>query len=489
MVFQKRICEFRCRYVWLLLCICMLAVSACTPFSPSPRSEDELLPAAMPQAYPSDPQLFDRTNRNTYASRGVAWWKSFDNKDLDALITKSLKHNYDILTAWATLRQSQALTRQVTAGLAPTIGFDGNISQSNTSTQTTSQNKPTTVVTERYGFGFDLSYELDLWGRVASQREAELLRTKASEQDLQTAAMTVVAAVADTWVSLIGNRQDLAVLESQIATNEDLVELQTVRFNNGISTSLELLQQKELLASVLAELPSLEQEAVVLRNQLSILQGTLPGTGLNIDEKAPLPILKPMTEPGLPMELLDKRPDIKAAWARLIAADWDVSAAHANRYPNINFSVSRVLSAGNPTILLSNWVDSLVGALAFPIFDGGARYSEEARAKATADVQVQSYVKTVATAIEEVDNALAGDVGESAKLKRLEEQYVFAHAAMIEARNSYLGGVSTFLNYITELKNVQVLERTIARQKTSVLRARITLYRALGSLNFPVILQ
>ncbi len=476
-------------YVWKKIAIIPLCfvMASCAPFAPDARLAQNTLPAAMPKNYPSQP--LSAEDSATIAASKKPWWENFESADLNTLIEKSLSTNFDIVTAYAKLRQAQAVTSRATAGLFPTLNFDGGVDTQRTVQRNTSTDATTDTVNNGHNVGLAASFELDLWGRVRSEREAELLRTEATVQDLQSAAMTVAAEVADTWVSLLGNRRDLDVLEAQIAINEDLVELQTVRFNNGLGTSLELLQQKELLASSRAELPDLRQEAVALRNQLAILQGTLPGSGLAIDEKATLPPLAPMPEPGLPVQLLDARPDVAAAWARLAASDWDVSAAHANRYPALRLSASGVYQAAEASFLMTSWISSLAAALTMPLFDGGALAAEEARTRAQSDIEVQAYAKTVAVAIQEVDNALANDAGESRKLRLMEKQYEFASAAMIEARNSYLGGVSTFLNYITELKNVQTLERAIARQKTTVVRSRITLYRALGSLNFPVSLR
>ncbi len=466
-------------------------VTACAPFAPEQRIAQNTLPAAMPGAYPSAPKHapVHQSDATTLAKAQKPWWEHFQSQDLSTLIEKSLTTNFDIVTAYAKLRQSNAVTRKATAGLFPTLTGSGDADTRRTVSTNHDSDTTTDSVNNSLGFGLAASFELDLWGRVQSQREAELLRTEATQYDLQTAAMTVAAEVADAWVQLLGNRRNLEVLEAQIAVNEDLVELQTVRFNNGLGTSLELLQQKELLASVHAEVPDLKQEASVLRNQLAILQGTLPGTGMKIDEAAPLPELEGMPDPGLPIQLLDARPDIAAAWATLGASDWDISAAHANRYPAIRLSASGIYQAAESSFLMTSWISSLAAALTMPIFDGGALAAEEARVRAQSDIEVQNYAKTVATAMEEVDNALANDAGENRKLRLLEKQFEFASAAMIEARNSYLGGVSTFLNYITELKNVQSLERSIARQKTQVVRSRISLYRTLGSLTFPLTLQ
>ncbi len=492
------------QYIWkkpTTICACALLAMqvSCAPFAPQERSVQKTLPATMPGVYPSAPTTTTPPIKGIpkgYVAPAVSatgavakaknpWWEDFNSSDLNALIQKSLSTNFDILSAWAKLRQSEAVARRAGAGLFPTLTFDGSGGTRRTSTQVTAGGTRTEALSETYSLGLAASYEIDLWGRVSSEQEAEVFRTKASAYDVQSAAMTVAAETADAWAALLGNRRELAVLKEQIRVNQDLVELQEVRFNNGLGTSLEVLQQKELLASVQAEVPTLEQNAAILRNQLAILQGTLPGTGLSIDENAKLPHLNPMPTPGLPVQLLDSRPDIAAAWARLAASDWDVATAHANRYPSISLSASGVFQAAQTSLLFTNWVGALIGSLTMPLFDGGSRAAEEARVRAQTDIDVQTYAKLVASAIQEVDNALATEKGENDKLHLLVQQYKLAEAAMIEARNSYLGGVSSFLNYITELKNVQSLERTIARQRTVLVQARIALYRRLGSLTFP----
>ncbi len=490
------------QYIWKKSLVCLLmsgTLVSCAPFAPEQRVPQKNLPAPMPGTYPSAPDKPVPSIKGdpeghvapaVLASGAVEqaknpWWENFNSSDLNSLVETALNNNFDILSAWAKLRQSEAVARKAGAGLYPTLNFEGSGGTRRTSTQVQAGGRRIETLSETYDLGLAASYEVDLWGRVSSEQEAELLRTKASAYDVQSAAMTIAAEISDTWAALLGNRRELAVLKEQIKVNKDLVELQAVRFDNGLGTSLEVLQQEELLASVQAEVPTLEQEAVILRNQLAILLGTLPGALPNFDESAKLPQLAAMPSPGLPVQLLDARPDIAAAWARLGAADWDVSAAHANRYPSLSLSASGVFQAAETSLLFTNWVAALVGSLAMPIIDGGSRKAEEARVKAQSDIDVQTYAKLVASAIQEVDNALASDKGENDKLRLLLRQYKFADAAMVEARNSYLEGVSSFLNYITELKNVQTLQRTIARQRTVLVRARIALYRRLGSLTFP----
>ncbi len=417
--------------------------------------------------------------------RTSAWWTDFNSQDLNKLIKKALTTNFDIAKAWATLRQSEASARQARASLFPTLDGSGSIETQRNSVQTSTSANRQESTSESYGLGLAASYEVDLWGRVNADQEAELLRLQATAYDLETARMTVAASVATAWASLLGNRAELSVVLDQIAINADIAELQHIRFMNGLSTSLDVLQQQEALASLKAAVPNIEQECIILRNELAILQGVLPSTGIAIDEKASLPAIGAIPAVGLPIQLLDARPDIQAAWARLEAADWDVTKARANRYPTLNLSASMLFNAAESSLLFTNWIAALAGAVSVPILDGGALAAEVERSRAVVDELIQSYAKTVATAMQEVGDALATEQGEKATLQRLQEQLTFATATRDEARNSYLGGATDFLNYITQLKNVQSLERSIVQQETKLVQARISLNRTLGGLTFP----
>ncbi len=491
--------------IWLMPLLCM----GCATLTPEIREQEKTLAMSMPAQYgdfsnfhgleaegdiahgqknqsvSSSEQVASVPVQELVAPRQDAWWTDFNSQDLNKLIEKSLTTNFDIGKAWASLRQSEATARVARAALFPSLDGSGSAGTNRTSTQANTSSSRNEDSVESYGLGLAASYELDLWGRVNAEREAELLRLQATAYDLETMHMTVAASVATAWASLLGKHAELEVVEAQIDINTDIAALQHVRFMNGLSTSLDVLQQQEVLASLKAAIPSLEQEAVILRNELAILQGALPSTGIVINEKADLPHIGDIPAVGLPIQLLDARPDIKAAWARLEAADWDVTEARANRYPSISLSASMLFNAAESAVLFSNWIAALTGSLAMPIFDGGALAATEERARAVADELVQSYAQTVATAMKEVGDALATEQGAKKTLHRLQEQLAFATAARNEARNGYLGGTTDFLNYITEVKNVQSLERSLAQQKTSLVQARITLNRTLGGLTFP----
>ncbi len=478
----------------LLLFISIFCIS-CTPLAPKEQLPIGVLTSPMPQNYTSitfeantesDTNIADHQTINTIVSPAEkAWWELFNSSDLNALEEKALANNFDILSAWARLRQSEASARKAFGNRLPSLNVNPSVEHKLNQSQDSNNVSATSNERTSYGLGFAASYELDLWGRVASAQKAEDFRLVATREDLYSATVSVSALIAETWVNLLGNRANFDILKRQIEVNEELVTMQETRFSHGLSESLDVLQQREILASSEAEVPQLEQDAMSYRNQLSILLGQLPGSLPTFNENAGLPSLNTIPEHGLPIQVLEMRPDVRAAWARLEATRYDISEARANRFPKITFSASHIFSSVSSSLLFSNWVTSFIGNLAFPLFDGGALSAEEERVRAVAEEALQNYIKTVANAIQEVNDALVADVAQQEKLRLLQKQFELAEQATDGTLQAYLEGTDTFLRYVTQLKNTQNLERSIAKQHVTVINARITLYRALGNLHFP----
>jgi len=468
---------------------CFFIIS-CTPFAPEINNPEEVLPSPIPQYY--NILELDSTAQKDTSSQKLAtqstnpWWETFKSTDLNTLEQTALGQNFDILTAWARLKQNAAIARKALGDRMPSLDLTASTIRSYQTSQEDRNALRTSTEADSYGMGFIASYELDLWGRVASAYEASDLRLEASNQDLHAAAVTVTAAVANTWADLLGNRAAVAVLKRQIKINKSLVQMQQVRFSNALASSIDVLQQREVLVASEAELPQFEQDAVTSRNRLAILLGKLPGTLPIIDENAPLPALGTVPDQGLPIQVLEMRPDIRAAWARLEAAHWDSSKAKAQRFPALQLSASQAFNSPTSSTLFLNWVTNLMADLTFPVFAGGSLAAEEARVRAVAEEAMQNYIKTVAVAIQEINDAIATDVAQQARLSLLQEQLVLALASAKGTLRTYLEGTDTFLRFVTQLKNTQNLERSVAQQQVTVINARITLYRVLGGLHLPL---
>ncbi len=471
-----------------------LSLCACGPMALQDREALTTLPTDFPTYYDSmklevperilaqiaQDQDFDYT-----LVQGKPWWESFGSEDLNHLQKIALSGNFDLLSALARLEQSKYQADSAFGGSLPQIGLDASANKRFNTSQNSLSSSSSYSDSTGYELGFSASYELDLWGKVTSERRAAYARYEASKEDVQTAAMTIAASLAETWANLLGNRAEYTVLQRQIAVNESLVTMQETRFKNALASSTDVLQQQESLAASLANVPGVEEQGIMYKNALSVLLGQLPGNLPEFDHNARLPKITPMPEVGLPIELLELRPDIKAAWARLEAADLDVSRARANRFPSIKLSASHAFSAAEPSLIFVNWVSSLVSSLTAPIFDGGQLAAEEKRARAVAEEAVQAYAKVVAQAIEEVSNALVSDVAQQNKLFLQGKQFALAQKSTEAILESYLQGSETFLRFITQFNNTQNQEISLVKQQVNVVKARINLCRALGGMFFP----
>ena len=450
----------------------------------------DILPSPIPQYY-NILELDSTAKKDTSVQEAstqatVPWWETFKSKDLNILEQTALDKNFDILTAWARLKQNAAIARKSLGDRLPSIDLTASTGRAYQTKQADKNALESSSEADSYGVGFAASYELDLWGRVASDSKASNLRREASNQDMYAAVVTVTAAVANTWADLLGNRTTSAVLKRQIEINKGLVQMQQVRFSNALASSIDVLQQREVLVASEAELPQLEQNAVTTRNRLAILLGKLPDNLPMIDENASLPFLGKVPTTGLPIQVLEMRPDIRAAWARLEAAHWDSSKAKAQRFPAIRLSASQAFAAPSSSALFLNWVSNIMADLAFPVFAGGSLAAEESRVRAVAEEAMQNYIKTVAIAMQEINDAIATDIAQQARLSLLQEQLVLAQASAQGTLRAYLEGTDTFLRFVTQLKNTQNLERSVAQQQVTVINARITLYRVLGGLHLPL---
>ncbi|MCF0254406.1 MAG: TolC family protein, partial [Duodenibacillus sp.] len=333
-----------------------------------------------------------------------------------------------------------------------------------------------------YGLGLSASYELDLWGRVAATVESSRRSLEAAELDLAAARVSVAGSVATAWVNLLAARDERAVIVRQIATNEELYSIRKAEYENGRATGLQLIAQLETLESVRARLPAIEQTIARYENALAILMGEAPGAAAmaGLMPRGGLGPVPGAFAAGLPAAVIAARPDVQSLWRAALAAAWDVSALKAERLPKIRLSASLAFSAAEPGLVFDNWVRSLGAALGLDLFDGGAREARIDRARSLARSALISYAQGVASALEEVDNALVREARQREILEQTERRVALARLSLEQARLAWQQGSENFSTYMNKLESLQALERSAVTQKGEVMLARIALMRALA---------
>jgi len=403
------------------------------------------------------------------------WWKSIESKQLNILIEESLRNNYTVQEALATVQKAWAVAIQEGSARFPTLSYNADSSYNRTKKPNNYGKKSA----ESYSAGLAASYEIDLWGRVSSLTKYSRYKFKSSSEDLFSSAMSVSAEVAQAWLKLIAVDSKIRILKDQLKTNAIIEEITVLRYKRGLSTALDVFQQRQTSASLQTKLPQYENEKIKLFYQLSVLLGRLPKNNfIKIPEK--FPVIPDIPSSGLPSDLIARRPDIRKAGYDLKSAEWYVSSAKADRLPALRLTASYSFASNKAPNLFDNWIANLAAGLTGPIFNGGYKKAEVMRARFDANAKLAAYRSAVIEAISEVQTALITDKKQKEYINALEKQYGAASTTYNEAIEYYRRSATDYINVLSALNTKQSLELTRIDAKLDYYLNRISLYRSLG---------
>ncbi|MES1950144.1 outer membrane protein (OprM) [Salinisphaera sp. S4-8] len=422
---------------------------------------------------------------------GVAsrWWTAFDDPGLNALTERALANNFTLASAYARVEQARATLASANADLFPSV--DASVEQSATrrsnsgaevSGSTAGSNG---VVLDSGGSNwrdtrtlqFSAAYELDLWGRLRNARSAAVFDARASAADYQAAAITLTADLASNWYQLQELRARIALLEDQIQTNRDVLDLTTYSFTHGQAQAADVLRQRQAVESVRGQLEQTRASAAVVEHALATLVGVAPEHFQ--PPQGELIALPALPDTGVPATALMRRPDVRQPFYALAAADRRVAVAVADRSPQLSLSAS--LSSSNDSgDLFSNWITQLAANLTQPIFDAGSRAAEVDRSEAVVAEEVADYQQSLLEALQETEDALANEYRQKRYLERLDEQLRLSRESVANLRLRYLRGATDYLDVLDALLTRQNLQVDYLAGRRQLLDYRINLYRALA---------
>jgi multidrug efflux system outer membrane protein len=419
------------------------------------------------------------------------WWQGFRSPELNALIEQARMHNFDIAAAIARVRQADAQVRISGAPLLPDISGSasadwqhqglGSGSSSRVGTSTTRGGSNSSIDFHSYSIGLSATYELDFWGRFRAARQSAIAAAMFSRFDQQTVALTVVSDVATTWFTALSLADRLSVARRNLADSEQTLAVIRGRFDAGTANQLDIAQQESLVAGERALIPNfvsqLEQQVIALGiltgqppERITVRPGTLTTLGL------------PLVAPGLPSELLARRPDVASAEAQLIAQNFSITVARAAFFPSITLTASAGYQAPalNKLITPGGALASLAEGLTLPIFDGGTLRGQLDQAKGRYDELLADYRKSVVQAFTDVDTALTGwrYTTEQEKLQRVAVQT--AQRAADIARAQMVAGTVDITTVLTAETTLFSAEDTLVQVRLARAQSLLNLYKALG---------
>ena len=413
-----------------------------------------------------------------------AWWKQFNDPQLDALIAEAQgdRGAINLRIAEARLRSAQAAARAADSRDLPSIDLNASSTRERFSEHyiyppplggsTRTLNEATV----------DLRYELDFWGRNRAAIATSRSQVRAAEADAQAARLAVTTSIARSWFQLQRLTSLREVTMTAIRQRENVLSLARQRFDAGLDTNAELRQAEASLPSARVDLSQIDESLGLVRNQIAALLGKGPDRGRDIgvpDGKGSTVIVLPAS---LPAELIGRRPDIAAARWRVEAARGQIDAAKAQFYPNINLVASAGLLALGATHFLdvSSRNLSVGPAVSLPIFEGGRLRASLAGRNADYDAAVEQYNATLVDAVKDVADQVVSLQAVSAQLADQELARIKTEQAFDVAVIRYKAGLSTYLTVLNAQTSVLQQQRADAELRARILDLDVALTRALG---------
>ncbi|MAL02486.1 MAG: hypothetical protein CL536_10190 [Alcaligenaceae bacterium] len=413
------------------------------------------------------PDSFSETGQQPVSD---TWWKSFDDQNLNQLVRRALDENLSLQAAYQRLLQARAVAERQEATLYPSVDASGGAER---------QEGPNNTDVNLFSVGLSASYEVDLWGRVQSLADADQFRASATLADYQAAAISLSGEIANTWFQLLAQRAQRDLAQRQLDTNRNVLTVIETRFGVGLSSSADVLRQRQLVAASVDRINETNAQIGVLENQLAVLVGQSPGR-VQLPDGDALPTLPELPKTGIPAELVQRRPDLQQAWWLIQAADRELAAAISNRFPRFSIDVSLSSQSRGSGDLFYNWLLALAGNLVMPVVDGGERRAEVRRSQALREERVREYGQAVLTAIQEVEDALTREQEQRRRLENLATRIQLADATYRQLRNRYLNGAVSYIEVLDALQEQQDLRRTQLATRQQSLSNRVALYRALA---------
>ena len=341
-------------------------------------------------------------------------------------------------------------------------------------------------------YGFDASWELDLWGRVRREVESADANVEASADSRRGVVLSVVAEVARDYVELRGTQEQLRITQANIRTARESLDLTQARFKGGLTTELDVANAAAQLANTQAQVPQLEQTQDSQINALSFLLGEGPqALRAELIKPGTVPPVPPSVPVGVPSELARRRPDIRQAEDQLHAATADIGVAIGDFYPKVTLDGSVGLQALRFKDL-ANWNAHQYGlgpSISVPLFEGGRLRATLELRKTEQQEAALTYQQTVLQAWHDVDNALTAYAAEQRRRSALAVSVAENRHALDLSRQRYQQGVADFLNVLDAERSLLAAEQQLADSTTTVSANLVQLYKALGGgweTQFPV---
>ncbi|MED9996525.1 MAG: efflux transporter outer membrane subunit [Paludibacteraceae bacterium] len=406
------------------------------------------------------------------------WWLRFNDATLNTLVDEVLKNNYDLKQAAYRVDQAKAAMRVAQGGFYPTIninaGYDYN------------QNVTVPGATSHVGsLGVDAQWEIDIIGAVRNRAKSQKASYLATQEEYNAVMTALVAQTVQTYVQLRCSQWRLQVVEHNLQSQKETMEITEARFNTGLASALDVAQAKSIYYATESQVPSMETTISEYINQMGILLGKVPWS---VKEQLALPQdateLNPnmLVSVGIPAQVLRQRPDVRAAEKSIDAKAAMVGARVADWLPRFYVTGKFGYASQDFQDLFNgnNMYWQVAPSMQWNIFSGTTLTGNIQSAKAALEEAVNSYNNTVLTALQEVDNAMTHYHHATTQVEAVQKAFEQAQITNKLAIDLYKKGLTDFQNVLDAQRSLLQYEDDLVEAKSSVSLALVQLYRALG---------
>lgn len=427
----------------------------------------------------------------------VDWWRLFGNEELDRLVDQALQQNHDARRAVFRIMEARAVMVSSRAGLFPQLSAVGSVAAIQISKNTlaglglATTTRPGTTTQSfaspgkhytLYNTAMDLSWELDLWGRIRRGLEATTADAEALAHDQRGVILTMLADLGTAYFELRELDELLELTEHTLRTRRDSLAIITSRYKAGLATELDVKRMEELVESVAAQIPEYHRLRAAAGHHIAALVGSEPGAVVLPPKPLRAVVTQPMIPVGLPAQILERRPDILQAERNLASANAHIGEARAYFFPAFVLTGA----GGFQSVQLSNWLTNpshtynIGPSVTLPIFMGGTNVARLENAEARYQELLEQYRQTVLNAFREVADLLVAVGTRAEQQEHQQKQVIAAREARHLAEHRYLGGVADYLDVLDAEREILSAETTLVQTQYARLTDLVMLFKALG---------
>ncbi len=393
------------------------------------------------------------------------WWQAFGSTELNRLITETLHFNNDLAAAQQRIAQARAQAKIAGANLWPSVGLQGNLSDSHNDNGDSL----------RAAGQFSVAYEVDLWGANRARSDAGAARFTSSVFARDALQLTLMASVSQAYFNVLAFAELKRISQDFLQNLQQVLVIVEARYRAGAVSELDVLQQQTEVASARANLDFLQQQYTLAENVLSILQGHPPQPRAFQNETL-FAIRLPEVIASQPVTLLERRPDIRQAEMELKAANADITVAKAAFYPKLQLNLDTMIATPQPAGVAL----ALLSSLSQPLFQGGRLEGGLENATARNAELIENYRKTILTAFKEVEDATAIRKNSTRRFEALSEGVAKAKQAYELSLERYRHGAIDYQTLLITQRSLLSAENSQIQARLDVMQALVNLYRALG---------